>query len=127
MKDIYRSATGNDALSYSRIGNFTDNYVEWLEKTLELQRAYNKGVADTKTKTETMITPKEKAEDLIRKFFPDLKESLDLELVGTRKAHAKRCALICQEEIYDSIPDENWNDVAIQDFWIKVRLEIEKL
>ena len=48
------------------------------------------------------MTPKEKAEQLIHNFFPSLKYSLKLELVGIRKKYAKQCALIAVDEILDA-------------------------
>ena len=49
------------------------------------------------------MTPKEKAQDLLSKFFPDLKHSLELELIGVRKKHAKKYALIAVDEILEEL------------------------
>lgn len=68
---------------------------------------------------------KEEAEKLLIKFFPDLKESIDLGLVGIRKKYAKKCALtvidIIIKEIY-----ENTLYVEKHRYWQSVRQELEK-
>jgi hypothetical protein len=87
------------------------------------------------------MTPKEKAEELIKKFFEPVRWKLGQEDV---KQRAKECALIAVDEIIDSSPrypsDVDWDDCGathqyyyeeqIQEalkFWKEVKQEIEKL
>jgi hypothetical protein len=71
------------------------------------------------------MTPKEKAEKLVNKFYIEgdmLKESHSYRL-------AKKCALIAVDEIIASNPiafDEDDNCIAKQ-WWQEVKTEIEKL
>ena len=66
------------------------------------------------------MTPKEKAEELIDKFI-NIYEEITL---GIAKKHwAKQCALIAVDEIRDTLPLIS----DIQQYWINVKSEIEKL
>ena len=69
-----------------------------------------------------MITPKEKAEQLVDKFDDTL-------TYLESKSKAKQCALIAVDEIIDEVKkildDENYSSVLI--YWLKVKQEIEKL
>ena len=70
-----------------------------------------------------MSNPKEKAEELVNKFYIEgdmLKESHSYRL-------AKKCALIAVDEIRSCI---NWNHYPLDRewrFWDEVKQEIEKL
>jgi len=80
------------------------------------------------------MIPLEKAEDLMYKFFPGLRESLDLELVGIRKKYAIKCALIAVDEILQTDPmiDYGQSDSGTEyksndNYWNEVKQEINKL
>jgi len=64
------------------------------------------------------MSAKEKAEELIGKFA-DVQKYTSLTLI------AKNCALICVDEILESLPLDNQNDIWA--FWEDVKNEIEKL
>lgn len=70
------------------------------------------------------MNAKEKATELINKFFLPLDESIQLNFVGKRKEHAKQCALICAEEIIESV--KFYSD-AQPLFWEEVKQELIKL
>lgn len=74
------------------------------------------------------MTPKEKAEELLKKYFPDLRESLDLYLIGVRKKYAKKCALIAVNEIllFLSLQIGFYDEKAVK-YFEEVKQEIEKL
>jgi hypothetical protein len=68
------------------------------------------------------MTPKEKAEELINKYFNFIYLDLDYE-------QSKQCALIVVDEILGDIDDSilhPQNKEAIE-YWQKVKKEIEKL
>ena len=72
------------------------------------------------------MTPKEKAKELVNKFYPNVQWKLGQEDCLNR---AKKCALIAVDEILFSnntifetnIPHECWK------YWQEVKQEIEKL
>jgi hypothetical protein len=74
-----------------------------------------------------MITPKQKAKELVEKFKLNV---LDYEGNGINEYKAKQCALIAVEEIIDlnlglsNCDENNW---SIEKFYIEVKQEIEKL
>jgi hypothetical protein len=77
------------------------------------------------------MTPKEKAEELVKKYscyFHGIDENLFKEVVIHRDA--KGCVLIAVDEILDAITfnmydEEEYNKV--NDFWEQVQHEIEQL
>lgn len=77
------------------------------------------------------MTPKEKAEDLVAKFFqfkPRLKFDIDNE---NQYYEAKKCALIAVDEILNNA-DVIWGwdappKVGFIKYWQEVKQEIEKL
>jgi hypothetical protein len=80
-----------------------------------------------------IITPKEKAQELIQDFkrfayYPQTKD--DDVFVEKLNANAKHCATICVDEIIKVIkhtqPEAYWSDGEIP-YWGKVQLEIQKL
>jgi len=82
-----------------------------------------------------MITPKEKAEQLISNFSPYvycymgsgmLTNTCDDEVI---KMNAKQCALIAIEEIMQIIKEASTLDVIYynKEYWVLVKQEIEKL
>lgn len=73
------------------------------------------------------MTPKEKARDLVNKFYPNVQWKLGQEDCLDR---AKRCALIAVDEILDlnlglsNCDENNWET---DKFYNEVKKEIEKL
>ena len=64
------------------------------------------------------MTPKEKAKELVNKFYPNVQWKLGQEDCLDR---AKRCALIAVDEILQHCYE------VIKPFWNEVKQEIEKL
>ena len=75
-----------------------------------------------------LMTPKEKAKDLVYKFYPSVQWKLGQEDCLDR---AKRCALIAAKEISDLIENMSWiknEEYFIKaNFWEDVQKEIELL
>ena len=72
------------------------------------------------------MTPKEKAEELVAKFFqfkPRLKFDIDNE---NEYYQAKKCALITVDEIIIALNFHQWQNTKQIDYYIEVRQEIEK-
>lgn len=70
------------------------------------------------------MTPKEKAKSIVRLFEPHARIVVNPgETVG-REAHAKQCALIAAELIYEEYAKEYSAD---ESYWFKVKQEIQKL
>ena len=71
-----------------------------------------------------MVSPKRKAEELIWKYLPILEGWTD----DAKTDLAKRCALICVEEIVDAI-DFDWMEIQNLDrqhaFWQQVKEELK--
>jgi hypothetical protein len=71
------------------------------------------------------MTPKEKAEELVRIFYYNIPN----DEMGRDEDAAKECALIAIEQIIDANPiafDEDDNCITKQ-WWQEVKIEIEKL
>jgi hypothetical protein len=71
------------------------------------------------------MTPKQKAKDLVNTFYYSLPNNGSTEGLNSttrRYAEAKQCALIAVNEILESI-----DNFEIQDFYLEVKQEIEKL
>ena len=66
------------------------------------------------------MTPKEKAEELVRKYYSF---GLNNPAQSFSWYECKQCALIAVDEIRDNIPLIS----DIQQYWIDVKQEIEKL
>lgn len=66
---------------------------------------------------------KEKADELINKFYKPQRNAHAMEMF----IFAKECALICAEEILSTNSDESIYGKAFSDYWIKVKNEINKL
>ena len=77
-----------------------------------------------------MITPKQKAKELVFRFFYIDSDSKLLDDFTMTMFYAKRCALIAVEEILDlnlglsNCDENNWD---IEKFYIEVKQEIQKL
>lgn len=67
-----------------------------------------------------MRTPKEKAKELVNKYYNLL---LNIANVTNAILYAKHCALIAVDEIL-KVPELSFNQ---HDFWQEVKTEIEKL
>jgi hypothetical protein len=65
------------------------------------------------------MTPKEKAEKLVKRYYRDS----DLLVEDLTWIQAKECALICVDEIRNNLPLIS----EIQDFWTEVKIEIISL
>ena len=71
------------------------------------------------------MTPKEKAKELVYKFYPSVQWKLGQEDCLNR---AKKCALIAADEILDTIVVIYSNDFELLNkYWEEVKQEIEKL
>jgi len=68
------------------------------------------------------MTPKEKADELIDKFFKD-----DLLIWDLCYLQAKKCALIAVNEILNTLYDYHYDfESGAYEFWQLVKQEIEK-
>jgi hypothetical protein len=70
------------------------------------------------------MTPKEKAKELVYKFYPSVQWKLGQEDCLDR---AKKCALIAVEEILSETEEIDGMRVINNPYWLEVRNEIEKL
>lgn len=70
------------------------------------------------------MTPKEKAIDLVNKFFYTKNEQGFNSYNGCR---AKNCALIAVEELLSETEERDGMRVINNPYWIEVKNEIEKL
>lgn len=73
------------------------------------------------------MTPKEKAKDLLDKFFQYIPAQEELEY---EYAYAKQCTLIAVNEIINSNPHSNPLNTEVYStmkYWQEVKQEIEKL
>ena len=70
------------------------------------------------------MTPKEKAKDLVYKFYPSVQWKLGQEDCLDR---AKQCALIAVNELLSETEEIDGMRVINNSYWIEVRNEIEKL
>ena len=68
------------------------------------------------------MTPKEKAEELVDKFYPMFDNSV-------RDILSKKCSLIAVDEILQMVDEtmQGWLDADIIAHWKQVKQEIEKL
>ncbi len=70
------------------------------------------------------MTPKEKAQELFRKFVAPTQQWDDVDGYITDEYNAKQCALITVDEMLN----EYWShDTSRRDWWQEVKQEIEKL
>ena len=67
-----------------------------------------------------MSSAKEKAKELVTRFYPEVQWKLGQEDCLDR---AKRCALIAVDEVINNLP----LITEIQNYWLDVKKEIEKL
>ena len=76
------------------------------------------------------MIPKQKAEQLVEKFYLEVNDPTNNIILY--KERAKRCALICINEILLTEPcrivRDNWNEQLLdKEYWQKVKQEIEKI
>jgi hypothetical protein len=72
------------------------------------------------------MTPKEKAKELIRKYWFEINDIAENSISWRQ---GKKSALICVDEIIDSIEIgfEDYKALAKNSYWNEVKEEIEKL
>ena len=70
------------------------------------------------------MTPKEKAKDLVTRFYPEVQWKLGQEDCLDR---AKRCALIAVAELLSETEEIDGMRVINNPYWMEVKSEIEKL
>jgi hypothetical protein len=70
------------------------------------------------------MTPKEKARDLVTRFYPEVQWKLGQEDCLDR---AKRCALIAVAELLSETEEMDGMRVINNPYWMEVKSEIEKL
>ena len=76
------------------------------------------------------MTPKEKAEELVDKFWKSCYDKHDIAKLV--KADAKQCALIAVDEIrealiYGKLDDSPYTSLEARQFYLQVKQEIENL
>lgn len=70
------------------------------------------------------MTPKEKAKELVTRFYPEVQWKLGQEDCLDR---AKRCALIAVAELLSETEERDEMRVINNPYWMEVKSEIEKL
>lgn len=70
------------------------------------------------------MTPQEKAEELIKKFFEPVRWKLGQENVTQR---AKQCALIAVDELLNDTDASSPFEIDRLEYWQEVKQEINKL
>jgi preprotein translocase subunit SecE len=70
-----------------------------------------------------MNSPKEKAKQLINRYFKDS----DLLYHDLTWIQSKECALIAVEEILKTSQDESIYGTAFREYWMEVKQEIQKI
>jgi hypothetical protein len=74
------------------------------------------------------MTPKEKAEELVDMFMEHTVEwDKVTEVAFDSEYHAKKCALIAVDKIFEALHEHHWQNRLIIDYWKEVKQEIEKL
>jgi len=71
------------------------------------------------------MTPKEKAEDIVRKYSTYV--VMWTGGVETERQNVKHCALIAVDEIINSRPAITDSQIEYQNYWQKVKKEINNL
>jgi len=74
-----------------------------------------------------MITPKEMADQLVKRFHPMTYTAVHEQDTTGEYADAIRCALIAVDEILKAV-ESDWGFMGVrQDYWREVKTELEKL
>lgn len=74
-----------------------------------------------------MITPKEMADQLVKRFHPMTYTAVHAQDTTGEYADAIRCALIAVDEILKAV-ESDWGFMGVrQDYWREVKTELEKL
>ena len=68
------------------------------------------------------MIPKEKAEELVKKFAPYSEDNINIDV--SKMSLAKCCALIAVDEILNSMSVQSYNE---DKYWQEVKNEIEKI
>jgi len=75
-----------------------------------------------------VMTPREKAKELFRKFIPPTQQWDDIDGYITDEYNAKQCSLIAVDEILEmDLPILEEDADTFYDYWEEVKQEIEKL
>ena len=83
------------------------------------------------------MTPKEKAKELVDKFYPFTYSAINAPKINQKQSDAVKCALVEVDEIIDELTnlfDTSYSENLLVrhtmnrvDFWKKVKQEIKKL
>ena len=75
------------------------------------------------------MTPKEKAIELVNKYYNKIEHTISDEYAEVTKEITKVCALIAVDEILKAVdnPDETYLMKHSVNYWTEVKQEIEKL
>ncbi len=70
------------------------------------------------------MTPKEKAQELYNKFYIS-----KISTNSFRKEESKNCALICADEVIETLPDTHYTEVLEHrpQYWEEVKTELSLL
>jgi hypothetical protein len=71
------------------------------------------------------MTPKEKAKELVEKFYQEA--PLDEIKFYSNDVMAKSCAVICVSEIMKALDEHQWQNRFVIEYYNEVKNEIEKL
>jgi len=74
------------------------------------------------------MTPKEKAIELVEQFIEHTVEWDKIkEFAFDSEYHAKQCALIAVDEIFEALDEHHWENRNVTEYYREVKQEIEKL
>ena len=74
------------------------------------------------------MTPKEKAFELVEQFMEHTVEWDKIkEVAFDSEYHAKKCALIAVDEIFEALDEHHWENRNVTEYYREVKQEIEKL
>ena len=74
-----------------------------------------------------VMTPREKAKELFRKFIAPTQQWDDVDGYITDEYNAKQCSLIAVDEVIEALHEHHWQNRLIINYWEEVKQEIEKL
>jgi hypothetical protein len=84
-----------------------------------------------------MSNPKEKAEELVWKFYHNIEHTISNEYAGKDWEIAKQCAILSVDEIlklnhpyvivYESFKDNVMENMTQKHYWQEVKIKLEKL
>jgi hypothetical protein len=73
------------------------------------------------------MTPQEKANKLVSKYFYYFPEFYNDREYGYNEDKAKECALIAVDEVIESLHEHHWQNRNVIEYYREVKQEIEKL